>query len=236
MYDRRLEGETLLFGNTSALYENDLVMFDYQTGSYWAQVGGDAIVGTLTGERLEPLPAITMSWRQWSELHPDTLVLSRNQGFNQPQLYTQDPFRGYERRVESLRFRFPLSRERIGAALGPAEIVISVKVGAEEKAYPLERIGGVIVNDTVGGQPVVVFSRANATVGGVFSRAGRGRTLTFRLDVEWIVDLETRTRWDLSGRAVEGDLAGEQLELLPGRRAFWFSISLGVPDVTVYEP
>ena len=34
VYDLRLGDETLLFGNTSALYENDLVMFDYNFG-FW---------------------------------------------------------------------------------------------------------------------------------------------------------------------------------------------------------
>ena len=40
VYDRRVAGETLSFGNTSALYESDLVMVDRATGSYWWQGGG----------------------------------------------------------------------------------------------------------------------------------------------------------------------------------------------------
>ena len=48
VYDRRLEGRTLSFGNTSALYESDLVMFDRETNSYWWQVAGRAIVGALS--------------------------------------------------------------------------------------------------------------------------------------------------------------------------------------------
>lgn len=43
VYDRRAADRTLLFGNTSALYEADLVMFDHETGSYWFQVAGEAI-------------------------------------------------------------------------------------------------------------------------------------------------------------------------------------------------
>ena len=35
VYNRELDGEVLLFGNTSALHESDLVMYDHQTGSYW---------------------------------------------------------------------------------------------------------------------------------------------------------------------------------------------------------
>ena len=33
-------------------FSPDLVMFDRQTNSYWWQVAGEAIVGTLTGKRL----------------------------------------------------------------------------------------------------------------------------------------------------------------------------------------
>jgi hypothetical protein len=58
VYDRVVDGEVLTFGNTSALYQNDLVMLDRQTGSYWFQVGGEAGVGPMTGARLTPLPSM----------------------------------------------------------------------------------------------------------------------------------------------------------------------------------
>ena len=45
VYSRKLDGQVLIFGNTSALFEPDLVMYDHQTGSYWFQVIGEAIVG-----------------------------------------------------------------------------------------------------------------------------------------------------------------------------------------------
>ena len=51
VYSRELDGRVMVFGNTSALYESDLVMYDHQTGSYWFQVIGEAIVGPLTGNR-----------------------------------------------------------------------------------------------------------------------------------------------------------------------------------------
>ena len=62
MYHRRVDGEVLDFGNTSALYENSLVMFDHQTGSYWIQVSGEAIVGELTGVKLDLVASVTMPW------------------------------------------------------------------------------------------------------------------------------------------------------------------------------
>lgn len=215
VYDRRLDGEVLLFGNTSALYQTDLVMFDHQTGSYWFQVAGEAIVGALTGKRLDPLPAATMTWQEWVDLYPDTRILSRNLGFDRTQNYTRDPFQGYDRAVDSLRFPFPVSTERIDSRLRPAEIVLSVRVGDKEKAFPLGLIGDAAVNDTVAGEPVVVFSREQGPIGSAFSRVVDGRTLTFRLEGDRITDVQTGTSWDRSGTAVEGELAGRQLELLP---------------------
>lgn len=57
VYDRVVDGEVLTFDNTSALYQNDLVMLDRQTGSYWFQVGREAGVEPMTGARLTPLPS-----------------------------------------------------------------------------------------------------------------------------------------------------------------------------------
>ena len=63
VYDRGLpDGTELTFGNTSALHENDLVMFDHRTLSYWWQVPGRAIVGELTDTQLEALPSTTTTW------------------------------------------------------------------------------------------------------------------------------------------------------------------------------
>ena len=53
VFSRAVDGQTLTFGNTSALYQSDLVMYDHQTGTYWFQVAGEAVVGTMTGSRLD---------------------------------------------------------------------------------------------------------------------------------------------------------------------------------------
>ena len=70
VYNRELDGDTLIFGNTSALYESDMVMYDHETGSYWFQVMGEAIVGPLTGRRLKPLASRTTTWEEWKEAPP----------------------------------------------------------------------------------------------------------------------------------------------------------------------
>ena len=224
----------MTFGNTSALYQNDLVMYDHQTGSYWFQVGGEAIVGTLTGERLVPLPSVTMPWQQWRELYPETRVLSLEQGLTGFYTYEHDPFQGYNVAVDALNFPFPVSKEKLDPRLRPSTLVLSVRVNGQEKAYPLQSMGDAVANDTVGGEPVVVFSRNQGITGSAFSRTVDGQALTFTLRGNQIRDQETNSLWDQAGRAIEGSLKGRQLELLPTRRAFWYALSLALPDIPVY--
>ena len=76
VFSREVDDQTITFENTSALYQSDLVLYDHQMGSYWFQVGGEAVVGTLTGARLEPLPSATMPWGEWRALYPDTLLIT----------------------------------------------------------------------------------------------------------------------------------------------------------------
>ena len=76
VYSRELDGRLLTFGNTSALYQSDLVMYDHQTGSYWFQVAGEGVVGPLTASRLDLLPSTTVSWGEWRRLYPETRLLT----------------------------------------------------------------------------------------------------------------------------------------------------------------
>ncbi len=234
VYSREVEGRTLLFGNTSALFQSDLVMFDHQTGSYWFQVLGEAIVGTMTGTRLTPLPAMTITWGEWKRLHPDTRLLVSDGRVPFGSRYASDPFEGYEESLDSGRFPFPVSEERLDSRLRASEIVITAEVDSAVRAYPIRLIGDNAVNDQVGGQPVVIFSRGST--GSAFLATVSGNQLTFQLKDGLFVDQQTGSTWDDVGQPVAGPLIGASLEPVPSRRAFWFSIAGAVPGLELYLP
>ena len=60
--------------------------------------------------------------------------------------------------------------------------------------------------------------------------------LSFELLDGQIRDLETDSRWDLGGRSLAGPLAGQELQPLPTRRAFWLFLSIAIPDIPLYQP
>ena len=161
-----------MFGNTSALYNSDLVMFDHARGTYWFQTGGEAIVGDMTGARLAPLSCSMMSWGDWVELHPTTNLLSREQGLGtRASQYLQDPLSTYADFINEgeNRYPFPVEAELVSDLLRPAKVVIAVEINGNERAYPPGRIGDAAVNDVIGGEPGIVFSRGDDQIATVFS-------------------------------------------------------------------
>jgi len=110
-------------------------------------------------------------------------------------------------------------RSRAAGWLQPQEPVIAVVEQGEAKAYPLQiLIWHEIVNDTVGGRPVVVTFCPLCNTSLVFERRERGRELTFgttgnlrRSDlVMW--DRQTQSWWQqATGEAIVGELTGTTL-------------------------
>ena len=77
MYAREIEGRVLSFGVSGKLIRNSLVMYARETDSLWSQFVGAAVVGELTGTRLQPLASTFTDWSTWRDLHPDTLLLEQ---------------------------------------------------------------------------------------------------------------------------------------------------------------
>lgn len=234
VFDRRVDGNTLTFGNTSALYQNDMVMTDHETRSYWWQVAGRALVGSLTDQEMAVLPSATMRWDDWVELYPATRVLDRA-----GRDYSRDPFGGYAQSVNEGRVPFPVDDEHFAdQRLPSASLVLGVETGDVAAVYGVESLSPSAVNDDVGDQPVVVFGISTQSAA-AYDPTVAGERLTFVASAgderTWIDD-QTGSEWNGAGLAVGGELTGTQLALLPSRSSFWFAYRATHPEAEVRFP
>ena len=79
VHDRRVGGQELTLGVSGQLIDGNLVMYDRETNSLWHQASGSAVEGELAEEQLQELPQEQwkiMAWKEWRQLHPETLVLT----------------------------------------------------------------------------------------------------------------------------------------------------------------
>jgi Protein of unknown function (DUF3179) len=243
-----VDGEVLNFGTSGKLYRSNLVMYDRQTGSYWPQALGQAVVGPLLGTELEPVPTRLLSWADWRSAHPDGLVLSLRTGH--VRRYGENPYVGYEDEE-----RPPLFTGEPDPRLRPTEHVIGI-ASAETIAFPyteLERLsedGVSVVNRQVGGEPIAVFWKAgtvsaldaaqiptSADVGAAAAYVPRldDRRLTFIVEDGAIVDEQTSSIWTIAGEAIGGPLEGRRLDVAIALDGFWFTWAAFHPETEIFR-
>jgi hypothetical protein len=243
VFDRRVDGRELTFGTTGNLRKSDLVMWDRQTESWWQQLTAEAVVGKLTGRKLTVLPSQTLSWADYRKRFPRGDVLSRDTGFSRD--YGTNPYQGYETDGgEPMLFEGAPDRR-----LPAKERVAAVTVGEATVVVPFSRLEREpVVNEEVGDVPTaVLFKRGvvsaldagaiadSAEVGtaAAFDRRLEGRTLSFEARGGRFVDRETGSEWDITGRAVSGELRGRRLRPLRHDEQFWFALAAFVPDARI---
>ena len=106
VFDRRLDGKIISFGNTGRIRHYDMVMYDHQTESWWQQFTGTAIVGELTGTSLTPLPARLESLEKFRAREAAGKLLVPNDA--SARRYGRTPFAGMDSRIGSIRLPYPL--------------------------------------------------------------------------------------------------------------------------------
>ena len=248
-FERIVDGQAVEFGVSGMLRKSDLIMYDRLTESWWQQVTGEGIVGVKTGERLTPVPVNIVSLADFEEAFPGGQVLSRDSdsGGRLRQIYGQNPYVGYDGDGGEP-FLFFGSRD---PRLPTMERLVALELGGVPKAYPFDLLREErVINDEVGGEPVVVFwkpgtaSALSSTIidqsrdvgaTAVYDPVVEGQRLTFSAagDVAF-TDQETGSTWNLLGQATDGPLAGATLTAVLHANHFWFAWAAFNPDTLIY--
>ena len=245
VFDRGVEGRVLDFGTTGRLRKSDLVMYDRQTESWWQQFTGRGIVGHFAGTELRKVASRIVAYADFKEAFPGGEVLSRDTGYDRP--YGKNPYRGYDR-IGDKPFLLQGSPDPRLPAMAR---VLGVEQGDAVRVYPLSRLEErPVINDEVGGKPIVVLGRKGmlsaldteriaesreVAAAAAYSRRHAGRVLTFERKGGKVVDRQTGSEWDLFGRAVAGPLTGTELEAADGGVHFAFAWLAFHPETEVYE-
>lgn len=166
-FSAEIDGKDLDFGVSGLLYNSDLLLYDRYSLSLWSQIKREAVSGRYAGTRLEHLPASHTTWRDWRERHPDTLVLSRETGYNRD--YSRVPYKGYEK---SGRIYFPVANR--DQRYHPKEKVIGLTLAGKTKAYPFAELAGreTPFTDRVAGRAIMVHFDAENRTGRILDAEG----------------------------------------------------------------
>ena len=220
-----VKGRTLRFQYDRMVGANE-VQKDLETGTSWQQATGEAIDGPLKGTRLTLYPVVRTTWAEWRRRYPSTLVLQ--------------PLPGYAERMPSRSKRIkdntrvgpegpPNGALTLDTRLPARETVAGLEVGREAVAYPFSELRRArVVNDRVGGLPIVIVHQPSSDTTTAFDARAKGKVLTFQAandDASSVIDRETRSTWNAYGLCLEGPLKGTQLKQVILVPQFWFAWS-----------
>ena len=230
VFERVIGGQEVEFGTSGKLYNSNLLMYDRLTDSYWSQALGLAVKGELTGHELDLVPFDVITWGDWKELYPDTLVLTTDTGHIRS--YATDPYGNY---YTEPRIMFPV--EHSDDRLHPKEIILGFEEDGVYKAFrQSDAESHVVINDIVGNSSVLVLSMYSEN-SRAFDRTVDGKILSFEYDADSdkIFDTLTNSEWNYEGLAVSGDYAGVQLQRIAYSPGFWFEWVAFHPDTLVFN-
>ena len=237
VFDRANDEEQ--FAVSGLLFESNLVMFDGVTGSLFPQMNLEGACGPRIGEALQLRPVQEMNGAMLKQLYPQVnmVINGRRTNLN----YGPYPYGSYDE-LGNGGLLFPVSSVDVNLPI--KSLVLSVFGGSEIKGYPHLVFGGDgIVNDLVGGDPLVVFHIESGTFANAYSRVVDGETLSFDLVADsgatggyLLRDEQTGSHWDLLGHGVSGTHQGKRLEQMLNFNAMWFSFKVSFPDADVFNP
>ena len=238
MWESTVNGQVLHF-RLAGINNQNFIMRDDETGTWWQQVTGKAIHGPLAGHQLKGVFHDDISFGIWRREKPDGRVLKPDSRIVAAGEYEAAD---WEMRVGKMRV---VEGTDIDKRLTPRTLVIGVEVGGKSVAYPLSALQKQSpILDTVGAVPIlVVLGEDNRSVR-AFERTVAGRRLELfkKTDIDQsphtavlLLDAETGSTWNFEGKAIAGPLAGSQLKKIFVLEDYWFDWRLYHPDTGIYD-
>jgi hypothetical protein len=246
-----LDGQTLTF-RLAGINNQNFIMRDEQTGSWWQQISGEAILGPLAGKRLQQMSWDEVTFAVWRREHPGTLVLLPDA--TREESYAKE---NWEERIAKAPIVTPVDP---ADDLQPRDLVVGVVSGEAAKAFPWSALGpDRPIADRVGETPLLILMHTDGRSLRCFDRRlkpaapgddrnarGSGKPdelasddplelfLEAGTDPPILIDAGTGSRWDFAGLAVSGPLEGRRLERATCLKDFWFDWKLYHPGTDVF--
>ena len=215
----------------AGINNQNFIMQDRETGSWWQQVSGQAIQGPLKGKQLVRVFHDELTIDAWLKEWPGGRILAPG---------TDSAWKRFSDDWEARTARAPVRvHVALDARLEPREVILGVELGGVAKAYPESRVRSQApLHDRVGGVPIVLLLGPDGkSVRAFETRLPGGQQLELIKSAEdstELRDLSTGSRWSFGGEATRGPLQGTRLTPVYLLKDYWFDWRTYHPSTGVY--
>jgi hypothetical protein len=224
-----LNGRVLQF-YLAGINNQNFLMRDRETGSWWQQITGKAIYGPLQGAALDLVPNDELSFGQWKQETSGGQVLAA----------VAKDAKQYDSKWEPEVAKLPVVISFPGTELKSRDVVVGLEIGGAARAYPWETlVKQSPIFDHVHGTPILLVVAPDGKSFRVFVSRVDDKDQEFFLRgdrKDWtLVDSRTASEWNFQGCSSSGALQGKCLARIPALKDYWFDWRNYHPDTTIYR-
>jgi hypothetical protein len=218
----------------AGINNQNFLMRDRETGSWWQQVTGRAISGTLAGSTLELVPNDELTFDLWKSESPRGLVLAP------VARHEKDYEEGWEKEVA----KAPVPMTFPGQGVADRDVVLGISLEGQQRAFPLLKVKGPNpVEDHVGGVPVVLVTGPDGESVRMFRSQLNGNDIELYREskgeitgnTDWHLIDSQGNSWNFAGCATSGPAKRQCLEKIHYLKDYWFDWKNYNPRTTVYS-
>jgi hypothetical protein len=234
VWTRSFNGRVLNF-YLAGINNQNFLMRDRETGSWWQQITGRAIYGPLQGAALDLVLSDELTFGEWRSEFPSGQVLAP------VAKYTKEYDSNWEPEVAKL----PVVISFPGTELKSRDIVIGLTMNGTARAYPWDTFAKQSpVVDRVNGTPLLLVLGPDGKSFRAFISQVDGKDAEFFLQGDtgageknsWsLLDATTASQWNFQGCAISGPAQGKCLARIPALKDYWFDWRNYHPETTVYK-
>jgi hypothetical protein len=214
----------------AGINNQNFLMRDKETGTWWQQITGKAIYGPLKDAALELVPSDELTFGEWKSEISNGQVLAA----------VKKDAKEYDSNWEAEVAKLPLVISFPGTELKSRDVVVGLEIGGAARAYPwpaLLKQSPVV--DRVQGTPLLLAVGPDGKSFRVFVSRVDGKNTDFFLQngaTPWtLLDTATASQWNFQGCATSGPSAGKCLDRIPALKDYWFDWRNYHPDTTIYK-
>jgi hypothetical protein len=241
VWTRTVNGRALHF-YLAGINNQNFLMRDRETGTWWQQITGKALYGPLKGAALQLVLSDELTFGEWKSEVSDGKVLAE----------VKKDTKEYDSNWEPEVAKLPVVISFPGTELKPRDVVVGLELDGASRAYPwdtlvkqspvVDHMRGVPLLIAVGpdGKSLRVFkSRIDGKDAEFFLKGetdGDPKTASPAIPKSWaLLDTATASEWNFQGCAVSGPSQGKCLDRIPALKDYWFDWRNYHPNTSIYK-
>ncbi len=230
MWGREVDGVILTF-HLAGINNQNFLMRDEETGTYWQQISGRAISGPLAGKMLRLVHCDELTFALWKSEEPHGTVMKDVAAFV-PEYSPRD----WDVRMT----RAPTVISHTQPGLVARDLMLGAHAGGAARAFTYEAVKREkLILDRIGTEPVLLVLGLDNESVRAFSRTlpgGRGIADFYRITEQtgFMVDTISGSHWNFRGCATEGPMKGACLNPIEIIKDYWFDWREYNPETTVF--